>query len=1067
MRTLIAASFERSRAVLLMLALIFVAGIIVYQGIPKEADPDVQIPIVYVSLSHEGISPEDAERLLVKPVEKELRGLEGVKEMTSVASEGHASVTLEFEAGIDIDQALVDVREKVDIAKAELPDDTDEPLVEEVNIALFPVLVVTLSGDAPERTLLALARDLEDKLEGLPNVLEVTIAGEREELLEIVVDPLRLESYGLQATDLFSIVDRNNQLVAAGSLDTGQGRFAVKVPGVFESAEDLFDLPLKVEGDRVVRLRDIAVVRRTFKDPTSFARINGESGLALEVKKRIGTNIIDTIQQVRGVVEAERQSWPSSVSVAYTQDKSSDIESMLKDLENNVLSAIILVMIVVVAALGWRSGLLVGIAVPGSFLAGILVLGLLGLTVNIIVLFGLILATGMLVDGAIVAVELADRKMAEGMPRAEAYKLAATRMAWPITASTVTTLMAFMPLLFWPGIVGDFMKYLPITLIATLTASLAMALIFSPVIGMFIGKPGGNPETMRALSAADEGDVTRLRGFTGAYVRFVARAIRHPVKVVLLAVMIAGSAIVSYIAFGKGVEFFPDVDQKLARIQVHARGDLSAVERDDLVREVESRIVGIDGIETVYARSAVSFRGEEVDDDAIGVILLELKDWRQRERSDTILAAVRERVDDMAGVWVEIRAAETGPPVGKPIQLQIGSTDPARIDGFADRVRGSLESMDGLKDVTDSRPPPGIEWRVAVDREAAGRFGADIGTVGIYVQLVTNGVMLGDYRPDDSDDEIDIRARYGLDERSLEQLGRLRVATPAGNVPLSNFVELVAVPKVGDIDRADGKRVVTVSADVQDGVLPDDKVQELRAWLATQQIDPALELVFKGEDEEQRDSMAFLAKAFGAALFLIAIVLVLQFNSFYQALLILSAIVFSTVGVLLGLLIVRQPFGVIMSGVGVIALAGVVVNNNIVLIDTYNELRKRGLDPYQAILRTGAQRLRPVLLTTVTTILGLMPMVTRTNIDLVAREITFGGPSTDWWQQLATAIAGGLTFATLITLVLTPCLLMMGANLSAWRAGAPARLRAWQQDRRRRRERRRGALPGPLPHPAE
>lgn len=1061
MTTLIAFCFDRSRAALLALALILVAGVIVYQDIPKEADPDVQIPIIYVSMSHEGISPEDAERLLVRPMEKELRGLEGIKEMRALASEGHASVTLEFDTAVDIDQALIDVREKVDRAKAKLPADTDEPVVEEVNLALFPVIVVTLSGNAPERTLLAIARDLEDRIEALPNVLEVKIAGEREELLEVVVDPLRLESYGLQADALFEIVQRNNQLVAAGSLDTGQGRFAVKVPGVFKTAEDLFNLPLKVDGDRVVRLKDVAVVRRTFKDPTSFARINGEPALALEVSKRLGTNIIDTIEQVRALVEQDRQAWPASIRVSYTQDKSDDIRSMLKDLENNVLSAIILVMIVVVAALGWRSGLLVGIAVPGSFLAGILVLGLMGLTINIIVLFALILATGMLVDGAIVAVELADRKMAEGLPRAEAYKLAATRMAWPITAATVTTLMAFTPLLFWPGIVGEFMKYLPITLVATLSASLAMALIFAPVLGSHVGRPGGDPRTMRALSAAEGGDLSQLRGLTGLYVRVVRRALRHPGKVALLAVAIGVGVVVAYGEFGKGIEFFPDVDQKQARVQVHARGDLSALERDALVREVESRLVGIPGIETIYGRSAVNFRGEEVDDDVVGIILLELADWRLRPRSDTILAEVRARTADLAGIWVEVRAPEAGPPVGKPVQLQIGAREPELIGPFADKVRAYLESRPGLKDVTDSRPAPGIEWRAKVDREAAGRFGADIATVGIYVQLVTNGVMLGDYRPDDSKDEIDIRARYALPERSLDQLGRLRVATPSGNVPLSNFVELVAVPKVGDIDRANGRRVVTVAADVQDGVLPNDEVQALRAWLAQQEIDPRLVLVFKGEDEEQRNSEAFLTKAFGAALFLIAIVLVLQFNSFYQALLILSAIVFSTIGVLLGLMIVRQPFGVIMSGVGVIALAGIVVNNNIVLIDTYNELRKRGLEPYEAILRTGAQRLRPVLLTTVTTILGLMPMVTRTTIDLVAREVTFGGPSTDWWQQLATAVAGGLAFATMITLVLTPCLLMLGVNASAALARARARLAE-------RRRQPRAALPvGGAAQPAE
>ncbi|HET6469459.1 MAG TPA: efflux RND transporter permease subunit [Geminicoccaceae bacterium] len=1064
MRTLIHACFERSRAVLLVLALVLIAGTIAYQGIPKEAEPDVQIPIVYVSLSHEGISPEDAERLLVRPMETALRTVEGIKELRSLASEGHASVTLEFEVGTDINRALTDVREEVDRAKADLPADTDEPVVEEVNLALFPVLVVTLSGELPERTLLRLARDLQDRIEGLPNVLEVDIAGDRDELLEIIIDPLRLESYGLQSEQLLTAIERNNRLVAAGSLDTGQGRFAVKVPGVFESAQDVLNLPLKAEGDRIVRLRDVGLVRRTFKDAEGFARVNGRPTLALEVKKRIGTNIIETIEQVRALVEREQAAWPRTIKVGFSQDKSDTIRMMLTDLENNVLSAIALVMIVVIGALGLRSGLLVGTAVPGSFLAGILVLATLGLTVNIVVLFALILATGMLVDGAIVTTELADRKMTEGLPRAEAYRLAATRMAWPITASTVTTLMAFLPLLFWPGIVGEFMRFLPITLIATLTASLAMALIFAPVLGMFVGRPGASdPKTMRALSAAEGGDLGSLRGITGLYVRTVGGALRHPGKVLAGAVVVAVGVFVAYGSFGRGVEFFPDVEPDVAQLHVHARGDLAAAERDRLVQEVEERILGLPGIETVYARSGVRFRGEGIDDDVIGIILMEFTDWQERAPASAILNEVRERTADVAGVWVEVRRQEAGPPVGKPVQLQIRSRLPERLPPVVEEVRGQVDRMTGLTDVSDSRPIPGIEWRFMVDREQAGRFGADITTVGTHVQLVTNGVRVGDYRPDDSDEEIDIRARYGLEDRNLEQFQRLRVNTEAGSVPVTNFVRIVPTPRVGDIHRVDGRRVYTVAADVAEGVLPDDKVRELRAWMAERRFDPEVELVFKGEDEEQQRSQAFLTQAFGAALFLIAIVLVLQFNSFYQALLILTAIVFSTVGVFLGHLIAQKPFGIVMSGIGVIALAGIVVNNNIVLIDTYNELKRRGLAPFEAILRTGAQRLRPVLLTTVTTILGLLPMVSRVNIDFVAREVTYGGPSTDWWQQLATAIAGGLAFSTLITLVLTPCLLMLGENVGAWRRRRAA-LRARRAAEARAPVRRHRE---PVPQPAE
>ena len=1040
MNRLIQASFARSRTVLLALVLILIAGTQVYQNIPKEADPDVQLPVVYVVIPHEGISPEDSERLLVRPVEQELRGLEGIKEMRSFASQGSGSISLEFDAGTDIDEALQDVRERVDIAKPELPVGTDEPLVNEVNLALFPVLVVTLSGDVPERALLGHARDLKRRVEALANVLEVKIAGEREELLEIIIDPVLVESYDLDLEELLSFVSRNNRLVAAGALDTGDGRFAVKVPGVFESPEDVLNLPIKVAADRVVRLRDIAEVRRTFKDPEGFARVDGRPALALEVSKRIGTNIVDTVEQVRAVVDAERGSWPETIQVSYLQDKSDNIESMLTDLQNNVLSAILLVMIVIVAALGARSAALVGIAVPGSFLAGILVLGSLGLTVNIVVLFALILSVGMLVDGAIVVTELADRKMAEGLHRREAYRIAAQRMAWPITASTATTLAAFLPLLFWPGIVGEFMQYLPITLLATLTASLLMALVFVPNLGALFGKvETTDPATMKLLSAAEEGDLDQLRGLTGAYVRTLRRLLRRPVVVVLAAIAIALGSYTAYGLFGRGVEFFPDVEPEVARLQVHARGDLSVWQRDRLVSEVEERVLGIAGIDTVYARSAVAFEGQDVDEDVIGVLLLEFEDWRARRPAREIFAEIRERTDDLAGIQLEIRKAEAGPQVGKPIEVELTARDPERLAAAVARVRGFFDQLDGLTDVTDSRPVPGIEWRLMVDREQAGRFGADVAAVGSAVQLVTNGILIDEYRPDDADDEVEIRARFPESDRSLEQLERLRVNTAQGSTPIGNFVTRLPAPKIGTIERVDGERALEVAADVEAGVLPDDKVQEIKAWLAGQEFDRTVKVAFKGEDEEQREAQAFLSQAFAVALFLIAIILVTQFNSFYQTLLILSAIVVSTVGGLLGLLLTQQPFGIVMSGVGVIALAGIVVNNNIVLIDTYNELRKRGLVPFDAVLRTAAQRLRPVLLTTVTTVLGLLPMVLKLNIDLVARTLTWGGPSTDWWAQLASAVAGGLAFATLLTLVLTPCLLLLGAQASDWLAARRAR----------------------------
>lgn len=1026
-------TLHRGRTVLMVLALILITGTVSYVTIPKEASPDVTVPFVYVSMHHEGVSPEDGERLLIRPMEQELRGLDGLKEMTATAFESGANLILEFEAGLEIDPILNDVREKVDIAKADLPEETDEPVVSEINLALQPIIVLTLSGNIPERQMVRVAKDLRDEIEGISEVLEVEIGGEREEVVEVIVDSQLMETFRLSLEEIASSAQRNNVLIAAGNLDSGAGRIPIKVPGLFETPEDILNLPIKTVGDTVIRTRDIATVRPTFKDPQGYSRVNGSPAMTLYVKKRVGENVIATVEKVREVVAGAQASWPPALSVSFSQDQSEDIKEMLQDLQNNVLSAIILVMIVCVAALGVRSGLLVGLAIPGSFLAGMLTLNTLGLTVNIIVLFSLILAVGMLVDGAIVVVELADRKMNEGLPRDKAFLVASKRMAMPIISSTATTLAAFLPLLFWPGIVGEFMKFLPITLIATLTASLLMALVFVPTVGSLVGKPGpASKKTMRSLAAAEGGDLSDLHGFTGWYVRSLRHFLRHPAKVLLLVIVAFAGVQFIYSQFGKGLEFFPDVDPEFATVLVRMRGNLSIDEMDAQVRRVEERILEVEGIKTVTARSNVSFQGDGITEDTHGLIQLEFVDWQARPPGDVIIAQIEERTADIPGIIVEVQEMEAGPPTGKDVQIEISSETPALLEEAVKRVREHLETVQGLKDIDDSRPVPGVEWQVRVDRSQASRYGADISLVGSHVQFVTNGLLLGTYRPDGADDEVDIRARFPWIERDLESIRNLRLTTARGTVPVSHFIEWTPAPLVGQIDRVDGRRTYTVTANVDKNTLTDTKVREIRAWQEELQLPEGLRIRFRGEDEEQKKSMAFLSKAFFVAVFIMAIILVTQFNSFFQAFLVLTAVVFSTIGVFIGLLITGQPFGVVMNGIGVISLAGIVVNNNIVLIDTFDYHRKSGAEVLEAVLRTGAQRLRPVLLTTVTTVLGLMPMVLRLNINLIERDVSYNAPSTQWWAQLSTSVAFGLIFATFLTLILTPSLLVMGDNISRW-----------------------------------
>jgi len=1018
----------------MILALLILAGIVSYISVPKEAEPDIDIPQIYVNMIHEGISPEDAERLLLRPMETELRSIEGLKELRATGSEGSGVIILEFDAGFDADQALADVREKVDLARNELPADSEEPFVQEINTSLIPVITVMLHGPVPERTLVTIGRQLRDELESIPGVLSADVGGDREELLEVIVDPVALESYNLNYADLVSYVSRNNRLVAAGALDSGEGRFSVKVPGVIEDLNDLLNLPVKTDGLKTVTFQDVATVRRTFKDPTSFARLNGEKSIALEITKRSGANILEVVDTVKATVNGAMQleDWPENLEVTYTSDNSKQVRIMLNDLVNNVAIAVILVMIVILGALGLRSAGLVGVAIPGAFLSGILVIYMMGYSMNIVVLFSLIMAVGMLVDGAIVVVELSERNMKNGYSPKLAFTEAAKRMAWPITASTATTLAVFMPLLFWPGLIGEFMKYLPITLLVTLAASLFMALLFVPTVGSLLTNKNANPDLSEMTSIAEvdfleeaRDNIRDMDAFTSGYIAVLRKALHRPLLVLLTAIVFLVGSILLYRTIGRGQEFFTDVEPEFAVLNIHSRGDLSVFERDALVQEVENRILDMEEFEAIYTRSGISL-GNDIDEDVIGRIQLSLVDWELRRPAAQIMAEVRERTQDIPGIIVEPQVQESGITSGKPIQLELTATNTDLLPDAVEKLRSGMNELGEFVDVTDSRPLPGIDWKMEVDRQEAARFGTDISTIGSAIQLITNGIMLGDYRPDDADDEVDIRVRFPETMRNIGMLDHLTVNSLMGNVPVSNFMTREASPRVGNIQRTDGNRVLNIAADVPEDVLPNDKVDQLQQWLDAGNLDPEVRVNFKGENEDQQEAEEFLSQAFGAALFLMAIILVTQFNSFYQALLILSAVVFSTIGVLLGLLIMDQPFSIVMSGIGVISLAGIVVNNNIVLIDTYNLIKKKGAEAVEAAILTCSQRLRPVLLTTVTTILGLMPMTLGMNFDLINRHIQIGGPSTQWWTQLASAITFGLAFATILTLIMTPAMLVLG-----------------------------------------
>ncbi|MFT0891582.1 efflux RND transporter permease subunit [Pseudochelatococcus sp. G4_1912] len=1025
-------AISHSRLTLAVLVFLLIAGAMSYMAIPKEAEPDVKVPIVYVNVTQRGISPEDSERLILRPLETQLKTVNNVKEMRAAAYEGGGYVLVEFEAGFDSDAAMADVRAKVDTAKSDLPRDADEPQVHEVNLSLFPVIVVALGGDVPERTLLRMGRDTQTAIEQIPGVLSADLRGARDEAVEIIAEPMQLRSYGITLEQLASSFSTGNSLVAAGALEGAAGRFAIKVPSLIEKPEDIFTFPVAASRAASVTLGDIAEVRPTFKDPTSITRINGSSAITLEVVKRTGANLIETVDAVKKVVTELQKTWPDTVSVTFTQDKSTEIRSMLHELQNSVITAVLLVVIIMLLALGGRASIFIGIAIPASFLAGILGLYLAGLTVNIVVLFSLILAVGMLVDDAIIVSEFAERRMVEGMPPKAAYSLAAKRMSGPVIAATLTRIAAFSPLMFWPGIVGEFMKYLPLTLIATLSASLIVALFFTPTLGAMLGAP---------THVQDERMEER-----GLYMRIVRLALRHPGATLGLAVALLVGVVGAYGRFGNGIEFFPSVEPDYGLVQVRARGNLSITEKDQLVREVEQRLAGMPELETIYARAGEGQKGSnEVTEDTIGTVQFEFVDWRERRKAHEILADIRKKTSDIPGVVIEVTEPRAGPSTGKPITLEISGTDPAAIFATARKAGAALRARSDTRDVDDGLPLPGIDWRLTVDKAEAAKFGINPMTVGTAVQLVTNGVKVAEYRPSDTDKSVDILVRFPEARRNLNELDNLRINTTQGAVPVSSFVTRTPEQRVSLINRVDGRRVVTVTANVAEGVQSALVQKAVMDEMSRADLPPGVTFQLKGEDEEREKAGAFLVSAFGAAMFLIFAILLAQFNKFTSVFLVLTAVVLSTIGVLIGLMVMGQAFGVVMTGIGIIANAGVIVNNNIVLIDTYDRLRREGVEAYDAILETCRERARPVVLTAVTALLGVLAIAFGINLDFVARTVDIGAPSTQWWTHLATAIVFGLGFATILTLIVTPASLMALENIAQWqkkrlarKSGAPS-----------------------------
>jgi multidrug efflux pump len=921
---------------------------------------------------------------------------------------------------------------------------------------------------------------------------------------------------------LINVVRNNNQLIAAGEVDSAQGTFAVKIPSSFDEVRDIYDLPVKTNGDRVITLGDLAEIKLTFEDREGTARFNGETTVALQVVKRKGFNLIDTATAVREMVEAEVAAWPqdlrAAVHVGTSNDQSRVVDSMVSQLEGSVLTAIALVMIVVLTSLGTRAALLVGFSIPTSFLLCFVLLGVMGITISNIVMFGLILAVGMLVDGAIVVVEYADKRIHEGSGPMSAYVEAAKRMFWPIVSSTATTLCAFLPMLFWPGVPGQFMGMLPVTLIFVLSASLVVALIFLPIMGGVSGRVSRvfatgsnalratlpwvlraalvpfaiyglflaamqalNPSYLLGLDAAD-GMMATAPGIamfiaTAAFASMVLGAVKieHQTKRVTygyqrtffgwIIKLIAGNpimplvsiagvvgfsmAVFSYFSENNlGVEFFVESEPEQAIVYVKARGNLSLHEKDELVRQAEEIVLSHPGISSVFAFAGAgglnqNTAGASAPKDTIGQIQLETVPWEDRKDrpnldGDIVINELSAALQEIPGIQIEVLELGRGPATAKPVHLRLKGDNWEDLLATTADMRSLFDETEELTQIEDTRPLPGIDWQIDVDVQKAGRYGTDVATVGAMVQLVTRGILLDTMRVDSSDEEVEIRVRMPEEYRLLSTLDTLKVRTSDGLVPLSNFITRKPVEKLAEINRSDKKRYFDIKAGVasdakrtvidENGVESEviinanERIEYLTEQINAMTLPAGISWEWTGDQDEQNESQAFLTNAFSAALALMFIILLAQFNSFYNSFVVLIAVVLSTVGVLIGMLVMQQPFSVIMTGTGIVALAGIVVNNNIVLIDTYQEF-SQAMPRIEAIIRTAEQRIRPVLLTTITTMAGLAPMMFGLSLDFISGGYSIDSPTALWWKQLATAVVFGLGIATVLTLVFTPSLL--------------------------------------------
>jgi multidrug efflux pump subunit AcrB len=1046
---MIEAIIRRAATVLLMVLCVVVFGIWQYVQLPREAAPEVDIPVIMVSTPYPGVSPEDIESLLTTPLENELSGVADLKKLSSVSAEGVSLVTMEFEPEVVIEEALQRVRDRVSNAERKLPPEAEDTTVTEVSFSDFPILIVTIAGGVDEQQLKKLGEDLQEEIKRVPGVLDAKLSGGRKRQIRVQIDPIRLEHYGLSMNDAIGAIQNENVNIPGGNISVGDASVLLRVPGEFTDPIELENVAIKRKGDRPVFIRDVARIVDGFEDRSTYARMNGTPAVSLAVTKRTGSNILELSEAVKALVAERSVAWPEGVRYRVLGDQSKMIRDMVSDLENGILTALILVVGVIMFFMGVRNSLFVAIAIPLSFMLGMIVISVLGMTLNMIVLFSLILALGMLVDNAIVLVENIYRHLEMGASRREAAIKGAKEVAMAVAASTATTVAVFLPLLFWSGIMGQFMGYMPKTVVIILIASLVVAVGVLPV---------ATAAWMKPSKATTRGDTERPPNVVmRAYMALLGASIRHRWLAAALMLFVLIGSFAAYGKLNHGTEFFSETQPNRATITVRAPDGTDIAATDEIVRKVEGILSEFENVDVFVAEVGVS--GDAQDpmsanqaaansarvtiDFLPDLVSASPEDKVRVEDTSVTVDQIRQRIEVIPGAEIAIEKERMGPPVGKPIAVEVSGEDFHAVGTYAAEVRRQLKTVEGTAALADDYRVGRPELRVRIDRGAAKRVGASTRAVAGALRTAVAGTKASTLR--DGDDEYDIVIELDQDSRDdLQRIMAMRIPGREDTSPDTFAVPLATVAKYelaggsGSIRHIDQDLVVTISGEIAEGQNENEVRQRVIDWIDQADVPAGFGVRLGGANDEQKEAQEFLGRAFVIGVFLISIVLVSQFNRFDLPLIILASVILSLVGVLWGLILTGTPFGVMMTGLGVISLAGVVVNNAIVLLDYIEQLRERGRTMFESLVEAGVARFRPVVLTAVTTILGLVPMALGISVDFANFRIVEGSSSSQWWGPMAVAVIFGLAFATVLTLVMVPTFYSIMEDIRGLRARVTA-----------------------------